>query len=345
MSQTMTAAVLHGKEDVRIEQLPVPQPQAGEVLLRIQAATTCGTDVKVFKRGYHAKMIRPPAVFGHEMAGVIERVGPGVTGWRAGQRVVPANSAPCGQCFWCQRLQPELCDHFTWLNGAYAEYVCVPARIVEVNLQVIPEGLPFEHASLAEPLACVVKGFEQVRVTRGETVVVIGAGPIGLMFVALAHQAGAHVIALDLRPSRLALAEAFGAQMVVEAAGDVVTRVRGMTNEGRGPDVVIESVGLPATWEQAIALVRKGGRVQLFGGCPAGTHVSVDTQRWHYEQLTLLSSFHHTPQHMRRALDLLASGAVPGAKFIGRTEPLVRLPDVLQELAVSRDVCKIAIKP
>jgi len=341
----MTAAVLHGKEDVRIEQIPVPQPQAGDVLLRIGAATTCGTDVKVFKRGYHAKMIRPPAVFGHEMAGVIERVGPGVTAWRAGQRVVPANSAPCGKCFWCERHQPELCDHFTWLNGAYAEFVCVPARIAEVNLQVIPEGLPFEHASLTEPLACVVKGFEQVRVARGETVVVIGAGPIGLMFVALAHKAGAHVIALDLRPARLALAAALGAQVVFEATGDVIARVRRMTNGGRGPDVVIESVGLPTTWEQSLGLVRKGGRVQLFGGCPAGTHVTVDTQRWHYEQLTLLSSFHHTPRHMRRALELLASGAVPAAKFISRTEPLGRLPDVLQELVSSKQVCKIAIKP
>ena len=261
MSKKMTAAILHGKEDVRIEQVPVPEPQPGEVLLRIGAATTCGTDVKVFKRGYHAKMIRPPAVFGHEMAGVIERVGPGVTGWKAGQRVVPANSAPCGRCFHCGRHQPELCDHFTWLNGAYAEYVCVPARIVETNLQIVPEGLPFEHASLAEPLACVVKGFEQVHVARGETVVVIGVGPIGLFFVALAHKSGAHVIAVDTRAARLALAVQLGAQVVFDASdGDAFAQARQVCNDGRGPDVVIESVGLPSTWEHALALVRKGGR-------------------------------------------------------------------------------------
>lgn len=345
MSKTMTAAVLHGKEDVRIEQRPVPKPQPGEVLLRIGAATTCGTDVKVFKRGYHAKMIRPPAVFGHEMAGVIEAVGPGVTRWIIGQRVTPANSAPCGKCFYCAHQQPELCDDFTWLNGAYAEYVCVPARIVELNLQVVPDGLPFEHASLAEPLACVVKGFDMIQLAPTETAVVIGVGPIGLMFVALARQAGAHVIALDARPARLALAKDLGAHEVFNAAGDAIAQARQASNGGRGPDVVIESVGLPATWEQALALVRKGGRLQLFGGPPAGTQVPLDTQRLHYDQLTLLSSFHHTPAHMRRALELLATGVVPAAKFISRTEPLVRLPDVLRELSGPTDVCKIAIKP
>ncbi len=345
MSKTMTAAVLYGKEDVRIEQRPVPQPQPGEVMLRIGAATTCGTDVKVFKRGYHAKMIRPPTVFGHEMAGVIEAVGRGVTGWKAGQRVTPANSAPCGKCFYCEHKQPELCDDFTWLNGAYAEYVCVPPRIVAMNLQAVPDGLPFEHASLAEPLACVVKGFEMIHLARGETVVVIGVGPIGLMFVALAVKTGARVIALDARPARLALAKALGAHEVFDARGDAVARARQASNGGRGPDVVIESVGLPATWEQALALCRKGGRLQLFGGPPSGTQVPLDTQRLHYDQLTLLSSFHHTPAHMRRALDLLATGVVPAARFISRTEPLSRLPDVLRELSGPTDVCKIAIKP
>jgi L-iditol 2-dehydrogenase len=290
-------------------------------------------------------MIRPPAVFGHEMAGVIEEVGPGVAQWRAGQRVTPANSAPCGRCFYCERHQPELCDHFTWLNGAYAEFVCVPARIVETNLQVVPDGLPFEHASLAEPLACVVKGFEMVHVARGETVAVIGVGPIGLMFVVLARKAGARVLALDQRPARLALAAQLGAHMVFDASGDAVAQARRVSNDGRGPDVVIESVGLPATWEQALALVRKGGRLQLFGGPPAGTHVPLDTQRLHYDQLTVLSSFHHTPRHMRRALDLLAGGVVPAAKFITRAEPLARLPEVLRELAGPTDVCKIAVLP
>lgn len=341
----MTAAVLHGKEDVRIERLPVPDPRAGEVLLRIGAATTCGTDVKVFKRGYHAKMIRPPAVFGHEMAGVIERAGAGVTDWKAGQRVVAANSAPCGKCFFCERRQPELCDNITWFNGAYAEFASVPARIVETNLHAIPDGVLFEHASLSEPLACAVKGLEQVRAARGETVVVLGVGPIGLMFVALAHQAGAHVIAIGKRPVRLALAAELGAHVVIEATDDAIAEARRISNDGRGPDVVIESVGLPAAWEQAMSLVRKGGRVQLFGGCPADTRVVMDTQRVHYDQLTLFSSFHHTPGHMRQALGLVSRGIVPPAKFITRTEPLARLPEILRELATSRDACKIAIKP
>jgi len=172
-AKTMTAAVLYGKEDVRIETVAVPEVGPGEVRVRIESALTCGTDVKVFRRGYHAKMIRPPAVFGHEFAGVIEAVGEGVEGWQVGQRVIAANSAPCGECFYCRRHLAELCEDLLFLNGAYAEYITVPARIVEKNLLPLPDHLSAEEAALMEPLACVVRGMEEVPVEAGENQVQI----------------------------------------------------------------------------------------------------------------------------------------------------------------------------
>src|SRR5580765_7394244 len=179
----MKAAVLYGKEDVRVEEV-IPAPlKSGEVRIRIEAALTCGTDLKVFKRGYHAKMIVPPAVFGHELAGVIsESQAPE---WHIGERVVVANSAPCGECFYCRNNQENLCDDLLFLNGAYAESIVVPARLVAKNLLHLQPGTSFRDAALVEPLACVVQGVEETKLSRGQRVLVVGAGPIGLMFVAL----------------------------------------------------------------------------------------------------------------------------------------------------------------
>lgn len=344
----MRAAVLYGQEDVRVERVAIPSLGVGEVRVRIGAALTCGTDVKVYRRGYHARMIRPPAVFGHEFAGVIEEIGPEVTGWAVGDRVVAANSAPCGGCVYCRRGLPELCEDLLFLNGAYAERIVVPSRIVERNLLPLPPAVSFEAAALTEPLACVVRGMEAAPVAPGSTVVVLGLGPIGLLFVRLCVLAGARVIAVGRRASRLELAARLGAAEVIDESlcTDLVGAVRAHTEEGIGADTVIEAVGLPAAWETAIALVRKAGVVSLFGGCPAGTSIPLDTHRLHYDELTLVGAFHHTPHAVREALRLIASGEVPAADFIGDRAPLDATPQILADLAAGRtDAVKIAILP
>jgi len=205
----MKAAVLYGKEDVRVEEVAPRALQPGEVRIRIEAALTCGTDLKVFKRGYHAKMIVPPAVFGHELAGVISESQ--AADWRVGERVVVANSAPCGECFFCQNEQENLCDHLLFLNGAYAESIVVPARIVQKNLLLLKPETDFRDAALVEPLACVVQGIEDTRLRTGQQVLVLGAGPIGLMFVALSKHLGCEVTVAGRRTARLEAARRLGA--------------------------------------------------------------------------------------------------------------------------------------
>src|SRR5664279_4389087 len=212
----MTAAVLYGKEDVKIEQVPIPKLGEGEVLVKVQVALTCGTDLKVYQRGYHARMIVPPALFGHELAGVIEEVGPNVKGFKKGQRVVALNSAPCGQCFYCSKHQENLCEDLLFNNGAYAEYIRIPRRIVEKNLLVIPDSVSFDEAAVIEPLACVLRGLDETFLRPGDTVTVIGGGPIGLMFVQVAKAIGCNVIAVVKRDSQVALARKKGAHEVVQ---------------------------------------------------------------------------------------------------------------------------------
>ncbi len=347
-SRTMTAAILYGKQDVRIETLPLPDVQAGEVRIKIGVATTCGTDVKVYRRGYHAKMIQPPAVFGHEFAGVIDAVGEGVTAWQIGQRVVAANSAPCGECFYCRRNLPELCEDLLFLNGAYAEYVTVPARIVAKNLLPLPDHVPFEAGALTEPLACVVRGMEEVPISSGETVIVLGAGPIGLMFVRLCHLAGARVIVAGRRAERLGVAERLGADETFDERGfsDLISTLKARTEGGRGADKVIEAVGVGSAWETAIALARKAGTVSLFGGCPAGTTISLNTHRIHYDEITLKGTFHHTPQTTRAALNLISDGSLPAHEFIQAHAPLSDLPCILNGYAHgTHNAIKTAILP
>src|SRR5512140_3647766 len=211
----MQAAVLYGKEQLRVEPVAVPQIGESDVLVRVKAALTCGTDVKVFRRGYHARMIVPPAVFGHELAGDLVQVGDKVASFRVGQRVVAANSAPCRQCFYCRRGLENLCEDLLFNNGAYAEYIRIPARIVERNMYEIPPHVSYQDAALVEPLACVLKGVEETAMRPGDTVSVIGLGPIGLMFVRLAKACGARVVALGRRQSQLERAASVGADELI----------------------------------------------------------------------------------------------------------------------------------
>jgi L-iditol 2-dehydrogenase len=343
----MSAAVLYGKEQLRIERVQVPKLDRGDVLVRVRAALTCGTDVKVFRRGYHAKMIRPPALFGHELAGDVAAVGSEVAGFQVGQRVVAANSAPCGSCYYCDRGQENLCEDLLFNNGAYAEYIRIPNRIVEKNMHEIPAHVSYQDAALVEPLACVMRGLEESGVKPGDTVAVIGLGPIGMMFVRLAKAVyNARVIAIGRRRSQLDRAAGMGADEVVlnEEGSDVVTPVHKMTG-GRGADVVIEAVGLPEVWQLAVKLLRRGGVVNFFGGCPEGTDVPVDAGLLHYSELTLKASFHHTPALIRQALDIISRGRVTARDLVNRVEPLSNLLEVMQHLMSHNGHLKTAIIP
>ncbi len=344
----MKAAVLYGKEDVRVEDVPSAKLKRGEVRVHIEAALTCGTDLKVFKRGYHAKMIVPPAVFGHELSGVVSEVSGAkcmVTGepWQVGDRVVVANSAPCGECFHCRAKQENLCEDLIFLNGAYAESIVVPARIAQKNMVRLKAKTAFHDAALVEPLACVVQGVEDSRLVRGQKVLVIGAGPIGLMFVALARHLGCDVTVAGRQKVRLQAAEALGASRVVDVGNGrgVVMNVREATKKQF--DVVIEAVGKPETWEAAVQLVRKGGTVNFFGGCPSGTTVTLDTTLIHYSNLTMLASFHHTPRTIRRALEFIEAGVVHQADFVSGHWPLTRLPDLFKQMTLGNQAVKTLI--
>jgi L-iditol 2-dehydrogenase len=340
----MKAAVLHGREDVRVESIEPRGLEPGEVRIRIKAALTCGTDLKVYKRGYHAKMIVPPAVFGHELAGTIEEVHSTVADWRIGDRVVAANSAPCGLCAACGRGQDHLCDDLLFLNGAYAESIVVPRRVVERNLLRVKPEIGFADAALVEPLACVVQGIEESRVPAGGRVLVLGAGPIGLMFARLARHFGAAVTVVGRGQVRLERALKLGAESVVPVAGEVDVVRAVLDQAGGGFDTVIEAVGKPEVWEAAVHLARKGGVVNFFGGCPAGTSVRLDTGLVHYSNLTLLASFHHTPRTIRRALRLIEERVIQAADFVDGECALSALPDLFRAMAAGNRAVKTLIR-
>jgi len=347
LTNQMTAAVLYGKEQLRIESVDIPKIGRGDVLVRVRAALTCGTDVKVFRRGYHPRMIRPPALFGHELAGDIVAAGPEVSGFKAGQRVMAANSAPCGQCYYCQHGSENLCEDLLFNNGAYAEYIRIPERIVRRNMYEIPPHVTYQDAALVEPLACVIRGLEETGLRSGDTVAIIGLGPIGMMFVLLAKALyRARVIAIGRRQPQLDRAASVGADETVlnDDGADPVSAVRNLTG-GRGADVVIEAVGLPDVWQLAIKLLRRGGVINFFGGCPSGTEVGVDTNLLHYSELTLKASFHHTPALVRKALEVVSRGYVTAKDFVNRVEPLTNLLEVMQHLMSHNGHLKTAIIP
>jgi L-iditol 2-dehydrogenase len=342
----MMAAVLYGRENLKIETVAVPKIEAPDVLVRVQAALTCGTDVKVFRRGYHARMIVPPALFGHELAGDIVAVGKAVRDFRVGQRVVAANSAPCLECFYCRRGSENLCEDLLFNNGAYAEYIRIPGRIVERNLYEIPEHVSYQDAALIEPLACVLRGLDETSVGPGDNVAVIGLGPIGLMFVRLAKAYGARVIAIGRRKTQLDRAARMGADELVISGEpeETVQTVRKLTSN-RGADVAIEAVGNPEVWETAAKLLRRGGTVNFFGGCPSESRISLDTSLLHYSEITCKASFHHTPSHIWKALDFVSRGVITARDFVNRVEPLTNLLEVMQHLMSHNGHMNTAIIP
>ena len=315
----MRALVFHEPGDVRVEEVADPEPGPGDVLVQVEVALTDGTDLKTFRRGHPVLLGPPPSPFGHEFAGVEAATG---------RRVVAANSAECGACGPCRRGNETLCENlFPLLNGAYAELIVVPARIAERNLLPVPRGLTPEVAAMLEPLACCLHGVAQAQIEPGQTVAVVGTGPIGLMLCAAARDAGARVVAVGGRPERRELAAAFGA----------------VPGDPEGADVVIEAAGTEEAWARAVALARPGGTVVFFGGLPRDTSFPVDSYRLHYDELTLRGAFHHTPRDVRAALAFLASGAFPWERLITHRVGLEGVVPLFRD--PPRDLLKAAVLP
>ena len=315
----MRALILHGPGDLRLEDVPDPVPGEGEVLLQVEVALTDGTDLKAYRRGHPVLLGELPSPFGHEVCGIDVATG---------RRVVAANSAPCGRCAACRRGQETLCEHLLpLLNGAYAELLLVPERIASKNLLPVPPGLSPEVAALAEPLACCLHGIDVAGVEHGQTVAVVGLGPIGLMLCACVADAGARPVAVGSREERRVLAPSFDAVLA----------------DADGADVVIEAAGTVEAWERALALVRPGGTVLAFGGLPRDARVAVDPYRIHYEEVRLVGAFHHTPRQFRAALAFLASGAHPFERLVTHEVGLEGVGPLFDD--PPRDYLKAAVRP
>ncbi|TMC85398.1 MAG: zinc-binding dehydrogenase [Chloroflexi bacterium] len=344
----MLAAMFYGPMDIRMEQRPIPQPGPGEVLLQVAAATTCGTDVKTYRRGHPLLFRHTPAGFGHEVSGVIAEVGEGVTQCQEGDAVVVANSAPCQQCFYCKRGQYSLCENLLFLNGAYAEYLLVPERIVRQNLYRLASSRSFVAAAVTEPLACALHGVDASNIRQDDTVVILGSGPMGLLLAGVARLRGARVLITGRGSQRLAVARHFGADVVIDVSAmsyqEQCAVIRKETAAQRGADVVIEAVGTPETWALAAAVTRPGGLVNFFGGCPSGTRVTLDTHPLHYGELTTKGVFHHTPAYFAQALELITGHHIDVEALITGRVPLASTLHVF-ELLLHKQGIKYALIP
>jgi L-iditol 2-dehydrogenase len=338
------AQVFHGPGDLRFEDIPIPEPGPGEVLLRVEAALTCGTDVKTLRRGHPVMIPKLPTVFGHELAGAIVGLGAGVEKFRTGDRAVAANSAPCDACLPCRRGQANLCDDLLFVNGAYAEYIALPARLVAMNLVPVPAGIPLARVAFAEPVACCLHAIDLAVIRPGDWVAVFGHGPLGLLLGLLAQRAGARVVLVGKAGPRLAIAARLGFAACLDVTGraDPVGLVRGAA--GGGARCAIDATGRPEVWEQAIAATDKGGTALFFGGCAPGTGIRLDTRRVHYEELRLLGVFHHTPALIRRAVALLSSGELDPMPLLSGEVGLADVPDALARMSRG-EALKILVHP
>ena len=342
----MMAYRFWGPLDIRYEEVEIPKLKEGEVLVKVEAALTCGTDVKTYRRSHPVLIKSTPSGFGHEFSGIIADAN-GVNGFKNGDRVVAANSAPCGECFYCKKEQYNLCENLQFLNGAYAQYVIIPKLIAQKNLIKIPDNLPFEYAAFTEPLANVVHGIDRVEIKKGDVVGICGLGPIGLFFAKLAKMKGAKVIAAARNPLKLKMAKEFAqVDEIIDLTkcDNLVEAFVNFSDEKRGLDLAIECVGLPEIWQNMFNATRKGGQVLLFGGCKSGTEVCFDAKKMHYDEVNIISIFHHTPKYIRKSLELIASGKIDVSKLITATLPLEKLEDAMKS-HINGDVIKFLIKP
>jgi L-iditol 2-dehydrogenase len=341
---TMRAAFLDGPGVLALRHVAVPRPGTGEVLVRVEAALTCGTDLKLYQRG-HARLPTPTA-FGHEFSGRIAALGAGVTGSEVGDAIACVPTAPCGNCSHCERGRENLCAGATgrMVLGAFAEYVLLPQHIVERHLFPRPAALTAAAAAVLEPLACVVHGASRVTWDDVRHAVIVGDGPIALLFARVAVLRGVPVVlVLGRHEARLGVAMEFGARTAAAHTDDEARQAVAAV-AASGADLVIECVGTPAAWRLSSELAGIGGTVLLFGGCAAGRQATFDAYHMHYDEVDHVGAFHYTPRAVHEALQLLESGAVAAAPLITHTLPLDRLHDAL-DLALSRTAIKVAVVP
>lgn len=346
----MNAAMFYAPKDVRFERIDVPSPGPGELLVKIGAALTCGTDIKTYERGHPAIIKKVPSTFGHEFSGQVVGVGEGVTQFKEGDRICTCNAVPCGECYYCKIGHRNLCEDLLILNGAYAEYIVIPARMVKHNVYKIPDHMTYQEAAVSEPLGTAIHCIRHAGIRQGDTVAVLGSGPLGLMISRLAHLQGARVILSgEITEERKRVASEFGVNefiniLEVTDPKDRIQMVKDLTDGGRGVDVAIEAAGFPQAWEEAIQMIRKAGTVVFHGGCKAGTTITVDTHAMHYFEHKLIGVFHQDPDDYRRSVNLLANRIVDGRKFITDTMPLSQLITAFERIRRFEGI-KFAIDP
>ena len=323
----MNAIQFYEPENIKYEQVEIKEPKDDEVQVKIMATLTCGTDVKTYRRGHPLLIKKVPSGFGHEFSGVITKIGKNVVGFNIGDRVIAANSAPCGECFFCKKGDYNLCENLEFLNGAYAEYINIPKAIVKRNLLKLSDDVSFEEAAFAEPLANVLHGIDKTEIKAGQSVGVIGLGPIGLLFVKMAKTFGNADEVVDLSKYR-------NPQKIFQNFSD----------DKKGLDVAIECVGLPEIWEDMFKYTRRGGTIHLFGGCKSGTKISIDTKRLHYDQIKVISIFHHTPKYFRQALKLISENKINVKDLITTTMPLSETETALKMQSEGKAI-KVLIQP
>jgi L-iditol 2-dehydrogenase len=331
----MKAAIFHGPGDLRISEVTQPAIAADELLVKTAACAVCGSDLRTYRFG--ARNITEPVVLGHEISGTIAEIGAATTQFSVGQRVAIAPAVPCGECGYCRRGIETMCDHLRSIgyefNGGLAEYVVVPATAVRAGcVNLIPDNVSFTEAAIAEPLACVINAQELVGVGEADTVVILGAGPVGCLHANLARIRGARrVMLVEIRPERLRLAEGFDVDLVIDGSReDVRTRVMQET-DGHGASVVIVAAPSHRAQEEAVTLAAKRGRINLFGGLPkTDPFVRLDANLVHYRELFVIGSYGSRPVHNRMALNLLASGRIETSKLIGLILPLDRVLEGLR---------------
>ncbi|MBI9043286.1 MAG: zinc-binding dehydrogenase [Anaerolineaceae bacterium] len=340
----MQAAVLLGTKHLELRDIPVPDISDDEVLVKVRAATTCGTDVKTYRRG-HPKF-PPPFVFGHEFGGDITAVGKNVKGFSTGMRVTANVFAECGECFFCNKGQGNLCENLEYNFGAFAEYHRIPARIVIKTLFEIPKNISYAQAGILEPLVTVVHGQELLKIGKGDTLAVIGAGgPVSLLHIQMAKLAGAEqIIAIGHSDQRLAYAKDLGADIIINAKKEDPGEIIQDLTSGYGVDNVIECAGNQKAWESAVSMVRRGGKVLWFGGLPSGTIVGLDAVRVHYGEITLLNTHGGTIKDAKNALNLISSGQINTQKLISLEMPLSQIQEAI-EMMIAGKAVKVSILP
>ena len=303
----MKAAVVHGIDDIRIEDIPTPEPSDGEVLVRVRGSGVCATDVKILGGNGLPKHL--PTILGHEVAGAVEKIGPQVGGLAIGDRVAVYPIAACGRCFYCMREMHSLCVEPYGLahgaDGGFAEYLLVPRQIVALGGIINIGNMPYDLAAMIEPVSCCLSAAERCGTGTGQTVVIIGCGPLGQLHTIVSKTLGAKVIAVDKRNDRLARAEAVGADITLDpTAMDLEKEIRRLTDVGA--DVVIAAVGITSVVEQSMACVRNGGVFNIFGGTPSGEKMQIDPRLIHYGEVTVTGTFAASLSQFIRAFDFVS---------------------------------------